>query len=439
MGVNRRQFLLGGLGLAAAATTMGLTGCAPGSSSSGGGGGDAGTADLAFTWWGNDVRNKNTTAAIDAYIKANPGVKIAPQPGECAQLLGQAGHPDRRQHRPRRHPDGHGLHLRVRQPAGPARPVRGRHLEVHRGHRRLGQDQRHACTASTPASTAWSSSPTRRSSRRPRMDVPDDKTWTWDSMIEMAAEVASKAKVTFGFQSLVSANLFQPGSGSTARSCSPPTPWASTSPTLTGWFDYLVKAQKAGAIGSASQITEEWHRKSLDQSAIVVGTAALAVSNSNQLEAITAAAGTEISMLRLPDLAGQLRRAQGLVQGAHAVVRLGEDQEPRCRGRLDRLVGQHYRGRRPSTWPSAACPPTARSRRSSRPSCRRRSRPSQKFIADIKPELATTPIAPPPGGGKAGERAVPLRHRGVVRQPEHGRCGAGLRRRDEVESAGLMP
>ena len=82
MGVNRRQFLLGGLGLAAAATTIGLTGCAPGSNNSSGGGGDAGTADLAFTWWGNDVRNKNTTAAIEAYTKANPGVKIAPQPGE---------------------------------------------------------------------------------------------------------------------------------------------------------------------------------------------------------------------------------------------------------------------------------------------------------------------------------------------------------------------
>jgi multiple sugar transport system substrate-binding protein len=80
MGVNRRQFLLGGL--AAAATTMGLVGCAPGSGDSGGGGGDASSAELAFTWWGNDVRNKNTTAAIDAYTAANPGVKIAPQPGE---------------------------------------------------------------------------------------------------------------------------------------------------------------------------------------------------------------------------------------------------------------------------------------------------------------------------------------------------------------------
>ncbi len=27
----------------------------------------------------------------------------------------------------------------------------------------------------------------------------------------------------------------------------------------------------------------------------------------------------------------------------------------------------------------------------------------QQFLADIKPELADTPIAPPPGGGKADE------------------------------------
>ena len=31
-----------------------------------------------------------------------------------------------------------------------------------------------------------------------KMDLPDDTTWTWDSMIETAAEVASKAGVPFG-------------------------------------------------------------------------------------------------------------------------------------------------------------------------------------------------------------------------------------------------
>ena len=45
MAINRRQFLIGAGGLAAAATTMGLAGCAPGSggdSGSQGGGGRSG-------------------------------------------------------------------------------------------------------------------------------------------------------------------------------------------------------------------------------------------------------------------------------------------------------------------------------------------------------------------------------------------------------------
>ena len=84
MGVNRRQFLLGGLGLAAAATTMGLTGCAPGSERQRWRAAAETVPSISFAWWGNDVRNKNTQAAIDVYMKANPNVKIAPQPGEFA-------------------------------------------------------------------------------------------------------------------------------------------------------------------------------------------------------------------------------------------------------------------------------------------------------------------------------------------------------------------
>ena len=77
MAVNRRQFLFGAGGLAAAAATMGLTACAPGSGGGSTGGNAGGAVDLAFAWWGNELRNKNTQAAIDAYIKANPNVKIS--------------------------------------------------------------------------------------------------------------------------------------------------------------------------------------------------------------------------------------------------------------------------------------------------------------------------------------------------------------------------
>ncbi|CAA9310176.1 MAG: ABC transporter, substrate-binding protein (cluster 1, maltose/g3p/polyamine/iron), partial [uncultured Friedmanniella sp.] len=64
--------------------------------------------------------------------------------GRVRQLLGQAGHPDRGRDGSRHHPDGHELHLRVRKPRRAAGPREGRHLEVRRGHGRLGQDRRQA-------------------------------------------------------------------------------------------------------------------------------------------------------------------------------------------------------------------------------------------------------------------------------------------------------
>ena len=37
---------------------------------------------MALAWWGNPVRNKNTQAEIEAFMKANPNLKIEGQPGE---------------------------------------------------------------------------------------------------------------------------------------------------------------------------------------------------------------------------------------------------------------------------------------------------------------------------------------------------------------------
>src|SRR4051794_23427903 len=80
MAISRRGFLLGAGGLAAAATSGGLVGCAPGRPDSASSGGAAGT--MALAWWGNPTRNKNTQDEIDAYTKAHPDVKITGQPGD---------------------------------------------------------------------------------------------------------------------------------------------------------------------------------------------------------------------------------------------------------------------------------------------------------------------------------------------------------------------
>ena len=146
MALNRRQFLIGAGGLAAAATTMGLAACAPGSSCGGGsqGGGGGGGTNLALAFWGNPTRNKNTQAEIDAYMKANPDVKISGQPGEFNSYWDKLATQTAGGHGPRHHPDGHELHLRVRQSRRSAGSVQSRCVQVRRGHCRFRQDQRQA-------------------------------------------------------------------------------------------------------------------------------------------------------------------------------------------------------------------------------------------------------------------------------------------------------
>src|SRR5918998_19729 len=142
MAINRRQFLLGAGGLAAAATAGGLTACAPGARNQGGGnqgGNEGGATTVSLAWWGNPTRNKNTQAEIDAYMKANPNVKIESQPGEFASYWEK---------------------LATQTAGGTAPDI----IQM-------------------------------------EMDFPDDTTWTWDDMMEVAAEVGSKGGVPFGLAS----------------------------------------------------------------------------------------------------------------------------------------------------------------------------------------------------------------------------------------------
>jgi multiple sugar transport system substrate-binding protein len=401
MGVNRRQFLLGSL--ATAATTMGLVACAPGSgNSSGGGGGDAGSADLTFAWWGNDVRNKNTTAAIDAYTKANPGVKISPQPGEWAsywdklatQVAGNTAPDIIQMDMAYISEYGNRDALLDLSDVDTSKFIEGTVDSGKINDTLYGINAGINCLVVLANPKIFSDA---------GVDVPDDKTWTWDSLIESSAEVASKskAKLTFGFQSLVSDNLFQAWIRQQGKQLFTADGLGFEAGDVQGWFDYLVKAQKAGAIGSPAQINEE-SSKSLDQSAIVLGKAALALSNSNQLEAITAAAGTDLTMLRYPTIAGDANQRKAWYKASMLWSASSRTKNPEAAvAFISWLVNT----------PEAAnillaergMPPNGEIQQAILPKLSKVQQTVQQFLTDIKPELADTPIAPPPGGGKIGD------------------------------------
>ena len=394
MGVSRRQFLLGGL--ATAATTMGLVGCAPGSSNSGGGGGDASSAELAFTWWGNDVRNKNTTGLIDAYTTANPGVKISPQPGEWAsywdklatQVAGNTA------------PDIIQMDMAYISEYG----NRGALLD-------LGQVDTSKFIEGTVESgrindtlyginagfncLVFLANP--KVFEKAGMSVPDDKTWTWDSLVDTAAEVASKSKLSFGFTSLLHSNVFEAWIRQQGKALFTADGLGFEAADVQAYFDYIVKAQKAGAIGKPSQITEE-AAKSIDQSAIVVGTAAMALSNSNQLEAITAAAGTELTLLRYPTATGNVADRKAWYKASMLWSASAKTKNPDATiAFIDWLVNT----------PEAAdinlaergMPANGEIQEGIKSKLSKEQQTVQQFLLDIKPELTDPPIAPLPGGG----------------------------------------
>jgi len=405
MAMNRRQFMVGGL--AAAAAAAGLTACAPGSSASGGsGGGNSGSTDLAFAWWGNDIRNKNTQAAIDAYTKANPNLKISPQPGEfntywdklATQTAGGQA------------PDIIQMDMAYIAEYG----NRGALLDLGKvdtskfveGTVDSGKikDQLVGINAGINTSVLFAST---KLFEKAKMDLPDDKTWTWDQLSDIASEVAAKSGAHFGVASMFGSDAaFGSFVRQRGKELFTEQGLAFDTADAEAWFELMVKYQKAKAIGSPQQISEE-SAKPLDQSAIAVGKAAMQYYNSNQLEAVTSAAGSELAMLRWPSMTGKatdrkawykasmLWSASAKTKNPDAVVALIDwwVNSPECAN-----INLAERGVPANSEIQAAIKPKL-------------SKPQQtvaKFIEDIKPELADTPIAPPPGGGTLG--AVMFRH-----------------------------
>jgi multiple sugar transport system substrate-binding protein len=402
MAINRRQFLIGAGGLAAAATTMGLAGCAPGSqggSGSQGGGGEGGATELALAWWGNPIRNKNTQAEIDAFVKANPNLKITGQPGEfnsywdklATQTAGGTA------------PDIIQMDMAYIAEYG----TRGALLDLAKvdvskfvaGTVDSGKINDKLVGVNAGINSAlFFGNP--KVFEKAKMDLPDDTTWTWDQLIEVGAEVASKAGVPFGIASMMGSDpLFATFLRQQGKQLFTPDGLGFDVPEAQAWYDLNLKAVKAKAIGTPEQISEE-SAKPLDQSAIVVGKAAMQYYNSNQLEAVSAAAGGDelMKMLRGPSMTGKATDRKTWYKASMLWSASAKTKNP------DAAIAW-------INWfandPAAAdidkaergIPPNSEILAGVTPKLSEAQKVVAKYITDIKPEVADTPIAPPPGGG----------------------------------------
>jgi multiple sugar transport system substrate-binding protein len=404
MALNRRQFLIGAGGLAAAATTMGLGACAPGSQGGGsqGGGASGGATDLALAFWGNPTRNKNTQAEIDAFMKANPDVKISGQPGEfntywdklATQTAGGNA------------PDIIQMDMNYIAEYG----TRGALLDLGgvdvskfaEGTVDSGKinDKLVGINAGINSALIFANP---KVFEKAKMDLPDDTTWTWDELFEVAAEVASKAGVPVGMADLAGSDpLFATFLRQNGKELFKPDGLGFEAADAQAWYDLMVKGQKAKALGTPEQISEEIP-KPLDQSGLVVGTAAMMYYNSNQLEAVSAAAGGELmEMLRGPSLTGKATDRKTWYKASMLWSASAKTKNPEAavawinwfaNDQAAADIDKAERGIPPNTELLAAVTPKLSEAQ----------QVVAKYITDIKTEVADTPIAPPPGGGTLAE------------------------------------
>jgi multiple sugar transport system substrate-binding protein len=398
MALTRRQFLMSGL--AATATSVGLTACG-GGSGGGGGSGKPDEGDLAFAWWGNAVRNKNTATAIEAYTKANPKVKVSQQPGEfstywdklATQVAGNTA------------PDIIQMDMAYIAEYGKRNAL----LDL----ARYGADTSKFVEGSVDSGkidgklvgvNAGINSPTilanPRIFERARVAIPDDTTWTWDQMRDVAAEVTAKAGVA-GYVLSNNEVLFQTYLRQNGKQLFTPNGLGFDAAAVESYFNLTLDWSRAKAIPSAAQIGEE-AAKSLDQQGLATGKAAMYYYWSNQVEAVNNAAGTEMKILRLPSLTGKATDRKAWYKASMLWSASARTKSPEATVAMINWwvnskecadINLAERGVPANTEILAYITPKLS--------------PAQanvaKFIADIKPELADTPIAPPPGGGKIAE------------------------------------
>jgi len=399
MALNRRQFLVGAGGLAAAATTMGLAACAPGSSGGGsqGGGGGSGT-DLALAFWGNPTRNKNTQAEIDAFVKANPDIKIAGQPGEFQTYWDKLA----TQTAGGNAPDIIQMDMNYISEYG----TRGALLDLGKvdvskfvaGTVDSGKinDKLVGVNAGINSALIFANP---KIFEKAKMDLPSDKTWTWDQMMEVAAEVASKAGVSFGLASVMGSDpLFGTFVRQQGKELFTPDGLGFDVADAQAWYELMVKGVKAKAIGTPEQISEE-AAKPLDQSAIVVGTAAMQYYNSNQLEAVSAAAGGELmKMLRGPSITGKANERKTWYKASMLWSASAKTKNPDAA-----IAWINWFANDPAAanidLAERGIPPNSEILAEVKPKLSAAQQEVAKYIVAIKPEVGSTPIAPPPGGG----------------------------------------
>jgi multiple sugar transport system substrate-binding protein len=297
------------------AASLALAGCGgaaptPGASGSAPAGGEKVT--LRFLWWGNDTRNELTNKVIDLYKSKNPNIEIETQTSDFAsywQLLStQAAGGDA--------PDIIQMDEKyLAEYADKGALADLATLGVDASGWAEGTEDAGKFNGTLYAATWAVNSPVFLANKsifdKAGVELPDDKTWTWDDLASIAKEIQAKgAGEYYGVESMIGVDgatkiwirqqggqqFTEDGIGFDAA-------------TITPWFEYWKKLQDEGGTPAATATIEN-QGTALDQALLGTNKLGIGYQWSNQVNAVQNATGQDLLLLRPPTQTGNAADAK---------------------------------------------------------------------------------------------------------------------------------
>lgn len=393
---TRRNFLAGAAGTAAAAT---LAACS--SSNSSGGtptADDTSPVTIRFAWWGNDVRNKNTNQVIADYMKLHPNVTITAEPGEWAtywdklstQFAGNDG-PDILQMDEQ--------YIRDYSKRGILADMSKLPIDTSKFASGLVDTGtiNGKVTALCAGMNALSIVANPALFDKAGVSLPDDTTWTWDSLKTLSAELTSK--LGSGFYG-INGGIF---GDSTARAYMFQTGKTLFTDTGFGWqpadmepfFQLMMDYLNAKATPTAAEQAED-ASKALAQQMFGVGKTAMVLTWSNQIAAQQAAVGTDCKILRLPSLTGKAKDADlWYKSGQFQSISSKSKVQTAAAKFLDYYFNSPEAGK--VMLAERGLPPNTDILSTITPLLGNADQKAAAYMTAIKSEVHAAPVAPPPG------------------------------------------
>ena len=307
---TRRKALALGLAVPGLA---GLAACGPNTTGGGGGSGEDGSASLRLAWWGNPARNENTNNVVEAYKEVAPDVTISKEPGEWSgywdKLATQTAGGD--------FPDivqmdekylaeygGRGALLDLAEAGLDTSEFAPGSVEV-------GELPEVGLAAINAGLNAFAFLINPVLFEEAGVDVPDDTTWTWDSLLDTAVQISEATEEgVYGMTQMgMIQGLFQVYVRQAGQDQYKDGGAGFDAETATAWFEYAKKIQETGAGPGASESVEDASR-SMDQALFGTGRAAMTVAWSNQVVAHDALVPEGVTVLRPPSMTGSAADAE---------------------------------------------------------------------------------------------------------------------------------